>query len=308
MTTFRRAQEDELAQIYDVFYQNEIADIADEADVPQPPANSLSMLRHILNTGVLYVAEEQGKITGYSGAITRGAITFLTDLFVLPGNQSGQLGKRLLEYAMPAGDGTIHCTMSSTDPRALALYIRSGMRPLWPHFNLRLVGPLRDTPELQSSDVEIREAPMCDGELIAWDTQISGRERAMDHAYWVREQQGIPLWFERKGQIIGYGYIRPGAGSTSSIWYPETCAIGPLGVKRQEDAVACTLAAAKWAKQRDRGLRTEVLHIDVPGPHPALAPLLNCGFHIIYNETYLCTAATPFFDACCYIASGSDLF
>ena len=300
---FRRAQERDLAQIYDVFYQNEIADIADKADAAQPPANSLAMLRHILNTGVLYVAEEQGQIIGYSGAITRGLVTFLTDLFVLPGKQSSQLGKTLLEYAVPAGDGRIHCTMSSTDPRALALYIRSGMQPQWPHFNLLLVGALRDTPQLQHIDVEVREAHAGNAELIAWDAQISGRSRPLDHPYWVREQQGIPLWFARQGQIVGYGYVRPGAGSTSSIWYPEACAIGPLGVKRAEDAAGCTLAAVKWAKQR-----AEVLRIDVPGLHPALAPLLDCGFHIIYNETFLSSAAAQFFDARCYIASGSDLF
>jgi hypothetical protein len=67
--------------------------------------------------------------------------------------------------------------------------------------------------------------------------------------------------------------------------------------------VACALAAVTWAKQR-----AEVLRIDVPGPHTALAPLLNGGFQIIYNETYLSSAATPFFNARRYIASGSDLF
>jgi GNAT superfamily N-acetyltransferase len=301
MTTFRRAHERDLSSIYDVFYQNEIAGI-DEADAPIPPVNSLSMLRHILSTGVLYVAEEQGKIMAYSGAITRGAMTFLTDLFVLPGNQSSNLGKTLLEYAMPAGDGQIHCTMSSTDPRALALYIRSGMQPQWPHFNLRLIGPLRETPELRNIDVDVRVANVGDPALLAWDARMSGRARPGDHTYWVREQEGIPLWFERQGRIIGYGYVRPGAGSTGSLWYPQLCAIGPLGVEQPEDTAACVLAAVKWASQR-----AEVLYIDVPGPHRAIAPLLNCGFHIIYNETYLSSTDTPFFDARRYIASGSDL-
>jgi GNAT superfamily N-acetyltransferase len=301
MTTFRSAQERDLSQIYDVFYQNEIAEV-DKADAPPPPPHSLSMLHHILKTGVLFVAEDQGQIIAYSGAISRGAITYLTDLFVLPGKQSSSLGKMLLDKAMPANDGQIHCTMSSTDPRALALYIRSGMQPQWPHINLRLAGLLRDTPALQHSDVDIREASANDPEMLAWDTAISGRSREMDHAYWVNEQQGIPLWFERRGQALGYGYARPGMGSTSSIWYPQACAIGPLGVKQPEDAAACVLAAVKWAKQR-----TTVLRIDVPGLHPALALLLECGFHIIYNETYLSSTSRPVFDARCYIGSGSDL-
>lgn len=302
MTVFRHAQERDLSGIYDVFYQNEIAEV-EKTGAPPPPPHHLSMLRHILKTGVLFVAEEQGQIIGYSGAILRGAITYLTDLFVLPGRQSSRLGKTLLDKAMPPGDGQMHCTMSSTDPRALALYIRSGMHPQWPHLNLRLVGPLRDTPALQHLDVDIRETHANDPDLLAWDTSISGRSREMDHAYWVNEQQGIPLWFERKEQALGYGYVRPGMGSTSSIWYPQSCAIGPLGVKQPEDAEDCVLAAVKWAKQR-----AEVLSIDLPGPHPALAPLLECGFHIIYNETYLSSTDNQVFDARCYIASGSDLF
>jgi hypothetical protein len=49
------------------------------------------------------------------------------------------------------------------------------------------------------------------------------------------------------------------------------------------------------------------VRIDVPGPHPALAPLLERGFQIVYVETFQSSAAAPFFDARCYIPSGSDL-
>jgi hypothetical protein len=50
-----------------------------------------------------------------------------------------------------------------------------------------------------------------------------------------------------------------------------------------------------------------MIHIDVPGPHPCLAPLLERGFRIVYVETFVSQAASPFFDARRYIASGSDL-
>jgi hypothetical protein len=75
----------------------------------------------------------------------------------------------------------------------LALYIRAGMRPQWPHFNLRLDGPLRTDPP--PADVEIVEAGAGDPELARWDARIGGRPRPADHAYWVREQRGVPPWF-----------------------------------------------------------------------------------------------------------------
>jgi len=50
-----------------------------------------------------------------------------------------------------------------------------------------------------------------------------------------------------------------------------------------------------------------VLRIDVPGPHPSLAVLLDAHFRITYVETFLSAAHTPFVDARCYIGSAALL-
>jgi len=253
-------------------------------------------LRHVLQTGTMYVAEQDEKVLAFAGAITRGNIIFLTDLFVWPAHQSGQLGKTLLHSVLPQDD-RVHCTMSSSDPRALALYIRAGMRPQWPHFALRLEKPTHEMP--LTPGMEIIEADPGDPALVHWDAQVSGRLRPVDHLYWVREQRAVPLWFRRQGQNVGYGYIRLGAGT---LWDPQACTLGPIGASTPEDATACVLAAVNWALQQ-----AEVLHIDVPGPHPCLATLLERGFRITYVDTFVSTAGTPFFDARCYSASGGDL-
>jgi GNAT superfamily N-acetyltransferase len=292
MTIFRPAYEADLQPMYEVFYQNEVLDSPHQPS----PGDIPSYLRHVLQTGTLAVAEQDGTVLAFAGAITRGNITFLTDLFVRPDHQSGQLGKTLLHSVLPQ-DNLVHCTMSSSDPRALALYIRAGMRPQWPHFALRLEKPTRE--KRVTPGIEIIEADAGDPALVRWDTQISGRLRPMDHLYWVREQGAVPLWFRRQGQIVGYGYIRLGAGT---LWYPQACVLGPIGVSAPEDATACVLAAVDWALQQ-----ADVLCIDVPGPHPCLATLLETGFRITYVDTFVSTAATPFFDARCYIASGGDL-
>lgn len=292
MTIFRPAVEAELRSVYEVFYQNELLDnprLLLPGEIPP-------YLSHVLQTGMLYIAEKDGEILAFAGAITRGNISFLTDLFVLPSHQSGQLGKTLLHSVLPQDD-LIHCTMSSSDPRALALYIRAGMRPQWSHFALRLDKPAH-TWSL-APYTEIIEADSSDPALVSWDTQVSGRPRPVDHQFWVHGERAVPLWFRRHGQTVGYGYVRFGAEALSD---PQSCTLGPIGASTPEVATACVLAVVHWAMER-----AIVLHIDVPGPHPCLATLLEHGFHIISFDTFVSTAVIPFFDARCYIASGGDL-
>ena len=255
-------------------------------------------MSHVLQTGTLFIAEEVGKIVAFAGSITRGNISFLTDLFVLPSLQSGKLGKALLQAVLPQ-DGLVHCTLSSSDPRALALYIRSGMRPWWPQYALQLSEPALSAWQLEP-DMEIIEADASDLALLRWDTRISGRPRPQDLEFWVREELGVPLWLRRQGKIAGYGYVRFGAGT-----YPHAhkCKIGPMGADTPEDATACVLAAINWAAQQS----TEI-HIDVPGPHLCLATLLEGGFHIKSFDTFVCSASSLFLDARCYIAGGGDMF
>ena len=293
MVIFRQARGNDLLQAYAVYYANSEHD---EPDAAPLPTTAPSTLAHILRTGSLYVAEEQGNILAFAGAITRDEITFLTDLFVLPDQQSARLGQTLLQHVLPT-DG-IRCTLSSTDPRALALYMRSGMRPQWPHFPLLLEDAAR--ARLPVTELEIVEAQAGDPALLDWDARVSGRRRPQEHAYWIAEQQGVPLWFRRAGETVGYGYVRLGA---HTLAHPVACALGPIGASTAAEATACVLTAVDWARQR-----AQSLYIEVPGPHPCLMPLLEARFHIQYFDTYMTSAPKPFFDPTCYIASGSDLF
>ncbi len=292
MSSIRPAHENDLFQIQNVFYQNEVRGV----ETPPPPGNTSPALRHILSTGRMYIAEQDNQIRAFAGAITRSTTTFLTDLFVHPEAQSTGLGKMLLQCALPQ-DELLHCTMSSTDPRAQALYIRSGMQPKFPNFNLQCVES--SLINLPYSPIKVVEGDPADPTFIQWDTEISGRERPMDHAFWRTQQQAVPLWFLRKRKTIGYGYVRL---NTGNIWYPEVCTIGPLGVNASENTTDCVLAAINWA-----GKRANVVRIDVPGFYSCLPTLLTCGFRIMYVELFVSSAPISFFDAQRYISSGSDL-
>ena len=286
MTIIRAARASDLASMYLVYYLNEVSEAEAEGIVRVFPQTIPPVLRQVFETGTMTVAEQDGQVIAFAGAITRGSVTFLTDLFVHPKTQSGGLGKTLLQHVL-SREQPVHCTMSSTDPRAQALYIRFGMQPVFPHYNLQWQKHAHE--KLSSSDIEVVEGQAEDPAFVQWDAQVSGRTRPVDHAF----------WFRRRGVTVGYGYVRLVAETPLS---PQTWVVGPVGVSAPEHATACVLAATRWAQRRAGAVR-----IDVPGPHPCLALLLESGFQIVYVETFHSTATTPFFDALCYLPSGSDL-
>jgi hypothetical protein len=181
----------------------------------------------------------------------------------------------------------------------LPLYVRSGLRPRWPHVSLR--ADLAQLCALPSADVEVIEASAEDPELVRWDAEISGRQRPEDHAYWVRRRGGVPLWFARRGQRVGYGVLQ--THSDDLLRSPDAVTMGPIGTRVRDDAGACVQAAVRWAREH-----AKVARISVTGPHPALALLLGVGFRVTAVETFCSTADRPFIDPQCYISSGGDLF
>ncbi len=292
-TTIRPATEADLSAVSDIYYRSEVE------GHPNPPApHPFSGLDHVLATGQMYVAESDGAVIGYASRIVRGRVAFLTDLFVTAERQSSHAGRALLQATMPAGENLVHCTLSSTDPRAQSLYIRAGMRPQWPNFVLRAsaatLGPLPD------SGVRLSEAAPDDPALVEWDATIAGRRRPEDFLFWLGPARAVPFWIERGGDRVGYVFVQRRAGS--SVWYPDAFTVGPIGALTAEDAAAGVFAATAWA-----GSRAEVIRASIPGPHPALAPLLDAGFKIVYVDTFCAGGEEPIFDARQYASSGDLL-
>jgi ribosomal protein S18 acetylase RimI-like enzyme len=292
--TIRAGGHADLPAVMDIWYANEVG------DDPQPPARppTLPDYPHLLATGRLWVAEQGGRVVGFSGAVVRGTVAFLTDLFVGPEHQSTGVGARLLSQALDPHAGLTRCTVSSTDPRALALYTRYGLLPQWPNFLLRSHRP---RPELLlTAEIEAVEALPGDPAIIAWDAEIGGRERPADHAYWAASEGGVALWLLRGGEPIGYAIARLRAGT---IWQPGAARVGPVGVLQAEEAGPALCAAIAWA-----ATRADAIRVDLPGPHPGLAGLLEAGFRIGYIETFMLDSPRPFFNPRCYVGSGGALF
>src|ERR1700694_4773341 len=140
-----------------------------------------------------------------------------------------------------------------------------------------------------------------DPALAAWDAEISGRPRLQDRRYWVRRRGGVPLWFLRHGEVVGYAYAQ--TCSDDLLAYPGAITLGPIGAHSPERAEACTYAAVDWARAR-----AAVARIALTGPHPALGRLLGAGFRIGEVETFCSTDGAPFVNVQRYVSSGGDMF
>ncbi len=300
MATFhvRQAVAADLSAIQLIWYRNEVA------DDPHPPAQGpfLTGFAYELEHGALCVAEDDaGQLLGFGGSVTwdgpRGPLTYLADLFITPEAQSLGVGQAILR-SLPLHSGA-RCVHASVDPRAAALYIRTGMLPLWP--NLWLVGdPERGAQrldELPGADIELDEAAGDDPDLATWDQRHFGYARPRDLAWLVQSRDAQPLWFRRAGATIGYGFVQ--RRCPESLWRPGAWTVGPIGAATPADARDCVCAATRWVVQQGGAAR-----IGVPGPHPALAPLIEAGCRLIYNETFLASPGAPLPDMTRYLPSG----
>ncbi|MER7370764.1 hypothetical protein ABT353_49385, partial [Nonomuraea wenchangensis] len=197
---------------------------------------------------------------GFGGTLRRADITHLGDLFVLPDRQSGGVGRALLAELL-AGDGP-KVTFASSDPRALALYVRHGLRPWTPL--LYLTGPAAPLP---APPVRAARAE----EVADADARASGGARPGTLAWYAAQPDVTPYATGAGGYAfarrLGDGaLIGPAGGAT-----PGECA----------DAVLGALAAT--------GARTG--RIAVPGPHPLVPLLLGAGWRIADQDTFMADEA-----------------
>jgi GNAT superfamily N-acetyltransferase len=224
----------------------EIARIAaanDERDGANP-----RYVAHLREHGRLVVADDGG-LAGYCGVRPVGGATMLTDLFVDPSRHGGGVGRALLDVALSGGGERF--TFASRDPRAMSLYVRYGMVPRWPL--LYLSGP----PGAGGPFAARRVAPE---EAAAADERLTGHDRAADYAFWATFPSAT-------GLVVRDGPAVVAAGVSGGGWLVHL-------VTAEGVDPAATLAAALGAVRADR------VALCLPGPHPALRPLLEAGWRI----------------------------
>ncbi|MGH7804639.1 MAG: GNAT family N-acetyltransferase [Candidatus Binatia bacterium] len=283
---FRRARAEDLGAVNAIFHEAQT-----EGDASPPPlsADGLTIFPHELAHAELWVATEADEVVGFAATVERGGWRFLAELFVRRELRSRKLGKRLLERCFE-DRGLPRMTMSSPDPRALALYVGLGLEPRWPLFYL--VRDASPSPGLRPTSPQGGEVR--DLEVERMDAEISGRKRPEDLEYWRTAGEAAFLHFPR-----GYAVVR----NRSDDWIgnEDAITIGPCGGQTADDAIAAVLAAIDAVGGRR-------IRIGLPGPHPAFRALLERGFRIVELDTFLATPGPLPFDPTRYLPSGGALF
>ena len=216
----------------------------------------------------MVVGELAERPVGFGAAVDTGRSTHLADLFVLPDHHGRGLGGRLLAAVL--GTAYPRTTFASDDPRALPLYVRAGMTPLWP--NLYLGGDPRTLPAPPPGYVveTIAIEAMAERER-AW----TGVDRRPDLAYWARLAGCRPFAVRASGEIIAVGMARL-RFNRRGHW------IGHAQVAPDADPRPALLAAVRHGAGD-----VAVSGACLPGPSPVLPDLLAAGFRVVDCDTYL---------------------
>jgi hypothetical protein len=284
--TFRPGTPDDGEALYGVFAET-LAGVgrrggAAEADVAWADpafvagfwARHRPVFDHLARTAERWwIAEQEGRAVGYARATLRDGVRQLTEFFVLPAHQVAGIGRELLARAFPAAGARRRVVVATSDPRAVARYLKAGVNvpvPIYP-----VTG--RPRPVEVATDLAVEEVAASPGALAALravDEAVLGFARDADHAFLLGERRGA--LYRRGGQVVGYGYF--GGGS------------GPVALLDPADVPAVLARAETEAAARGEA----EFGIDVPLVNrAALDHLLGRGFRLGASAKF-CMSDEPF--------------
>jgi hypothetical protein len=228
------------------------------------------------------VAEEGGEPVGFSAAIVRDGVWFLSQLWVMPERHGGGLGSALLDEALAWGRGSrAFSVVASPHPAAQTLYLRASMYPAWTQ--LDVTGGGAAVPDAPAGMREMR------GEDGAWvdelDREVRGAAHPEDHEAF-REWGATGLVLERDGSRLGYVYAWPDGK------------VGPAAAVRAQD-VPLLIAAG-------RHVVGGPVTVVVPSVNwTALRELVRLGMSPLGATTFM--TSVPLGDGARYLSSGGSL-
>lgn len=248
---------------------------------PVTVSNRDGLYRHLLDTGAMFVALDPQPV-GFSAAIVRDGVWFLSLLWVLPDKHGSGIGGALLRETLEWGRGaSAFSVVASPYPVAQLIYLRSSLYPLYAQLDLsgnpKEWAPVEGVEPLQPSDASwVNEL----------DREVRGVRRPEDHAFWASEATGLAL--RRDGSPIGYVYSWPDGK------------IGPGAARNPGDAPLLLAAAGRSTRGGER------LSVAVPSTNwSAIRELVRLGFAPTGSNTFM--ASRPLGDPSRYISSGGAL-
>jgi GNAT superfamily N-acetyltransferase len=207
-----------------------------------------------------WVAEQDGQVIGYARSLYQDRLQQLTEFFVLPGHQSGGIGRELLARAFPTRGSRRRSIIATLDTRAQARYLKS---QVYPRFTIQY---LHAPPRAVSVPSDLRFEPASgDPETLAAlraiDREVLGIQRDATHEYLLADRRGY--LYLREGRPVGYGYLSKGTG--------------PIALLDESDFPAVLAHAESEAAGRgDKSFGVELPMVN----RAALQHLLSRGFQL----------------------------
>ncbi|TAK55636.1 MAG: GNAT family N-acetyltransferase [Dehalococcoidia bacterium] len=298
--TFRPMVESDLGVAR--YVAHEAMDALDRSQgvAPQPwiPADPAAQ-RHLLHTDPdgAWVAELNGVVAGFSMALQRGDIWYLSQLFVQPDQHGHGIGRELLRRAQAYGrerGARVFAVVATTSPVAHGLYMRAGMFAIGVGY--RMTGQLAPLEELPPIRGEFAAADAHLDAIAALDREVFGAERRLDHGYYLDATKGSGAQSSfvllRDDALRGYcyavadgGFIAPMATyepadqlpllRTAASWLSQHgVSTGNIFVLSQNHTLMNALLDAGWRSQRSSFLLTSAPFAKFDRYHPAGASLL----------------------------------
>ena len=254
------------------------------ADLPQIAAVALAAgqdeewggagaayVAHLLAHGRVVVGVRGGVIVGFGATRPIGSgpgeVSMLCDLFVDPRLHGGGCGRAMLAELWP-GRGR-RMTFSSLHGNALPLYTSFGLDAWWPLLYLR------GRVDAVAAPDGWRAKPASPAEVAALELAWTGVDRSDDHLAWARRPGGAGLPARRGGQVMAGGTAGGAAGEYG---------LTHLALAPSADAADAVLAVLVGLRPQDG----QVL-VCLPGPHPAVRPLLAAGWRVAEFDLYMAT-------------------
>ena len=249
-TNYRPATTADLETCADVLYTADDA-LSASRGLPVSPRNREALVRlyaHMQRHAPdrWWVAERDGRIIGFGGSSAYQEMVYLGFLFVLPDQQAGGVGRRLLELSMH--DSTYRAVaIASYQPISAALYSWYGMTPRVPIY--MLTGkPRTELPPLPAG-LSVRPIKAADTQPL--DMEVCGLTRVPDHEWW--EELGRKRYGLFRGQRARWLRLRPGgrpSRTLSSCAARSTCCPSAAGSSRR-----CPMSTRGWSTSPARPTR-----------------------------------------------------
>lgn len=218
----------------------------------------------------LWVAEEAGEIRGFAFSWVCDDLWFLAQLFVSPGRQGSGIGRELFkltfEHARRANAATKALITFSFNSVSQGLYIRHGLFPRCPIYNLkvereRLLGRLNGA-HLDYVPIENRASHL--HSLADIDARALGVSRTKHHRYLLEDGTTQGVLLHDRGDCVGYVYVAEGH-------------VGPLAVTHRTTLGAAFRTGLKLAAESGSPHVSAFL----PGPcDAALSMAIEIGMRI----------------------------